>query len=78
MVKMVFDSIEQIKAHQFVGNYHSDSEAFNAIETFVLKKGTSLADQAEALRVMGDKGMGIGRDEHMSDQELVDAYLDDM
>lgn len=76
MQKMTFDSIEQIKAHQFAGNHYMDSDAFNAIDAFVQDEKTSLADKAEALRVMGDKGMGIGRDEHISDQDLVTEYLD--
>ena len=73
---MNFKTIADIQAHTFLGNHHSDSTAFTAIETFIHRSTTSLEDQAEALRVMGDKGMGLGRDEHMSDQVLVDQYLD--
>lgn len=75
---MKFNTIQEIQAHVFYGNHHHDSEAFNAIEAFVQDESTSLADQAEALRVMGDKGMGLGREEHISDQVMVDSYLDNL
>jgi hypothetical protein len=75
---MKFNTIQQIQAHQFIGNHHSDHLAFTAIESFVQRSTTSLKDQAEALRVMGDEGMGLGREEHITDQELVDSYLDNM
>lgn len=71
---MKFTAIEQITAHRFIGNHYSDSDAFKAIETFALDMNNSVADRAESLRVMGDVGMDIGREEHLSDEELLQAY----
>ena len=74
---MNFNTIQEIQAHRFIGNHASDSQAFQAINQFV-NHSDSIADQAEALRVMGDQGMGLGREEHLSDQVLVDMYLDSL
>lgn len=71
---MNFTTIKQIAAHQFVGNHHSDSEAFNAIDEFVNDMYNSEADRAEALRTMTDCGMGCGREEEVTDAELLKAY----
>lgn len=75
MTKIVFTTIEQIQAHQFVGNHFSDRQAFEAIDRFVMNERNSIADRAEALRVITDKGMGCGREECMSDHELVAAHI---
>lgn len=76
---MKFITIQQIQAHIFCGHYCSgDFEAITAVEAFVQDESTSLEDQAEALRVMGDRSMGLGREEEISDQELVDSYLDNL
>jgi hypothetical protein len=75
---MKFNTISNIQAHTFIGNHHSDSQAFSAIESFIQRSTTSLEDQAEALRVMGDKGMGLGRCDDMSDLQIVDEYLDNL
>lgn len=73
-----FTNIEQIKSHQFVGNHYHDCNAFNAIEHFVQDETTSIADKAEALRQMQDRGMGCGRSEELSDEQFVESYLDSL
>lgn len=75
---IAFNTIQEIQNHEFVGNHYSDCNAFNAIDTFVQNASNSLSDRAEALRVMSDKGMGCGRDEHMSDEEVVRSYIDSL
>lgn len=60
-----FDNIDQILAHQFVGNYHSDAEAFAAIDRFALNRENTLADRAAAIRHMMCAGMGL--DEYCAD-----------
>lgn len=73
-----FSSIQEIAAHRFAGNAFSDGPAFDAIDNFVCNPSVALADKAEALRVMTDKGMGCGRDEHLDDEVIVLSYLDEM
>ncbi|MNC78185.1 hypothetical protein D3C75_1303420 [compost metagenome] len=73
--KITFTNIQEITSHQFVGNHYSDSLAFNAIDAFVQDENTSIADKAEALRQMQDRGMGCGRDEETSDEDFVEMYL---
>lgn len=72
-----FISLAEIAAHQFVGNHASDAEAFDAIQVFVADEKNSIADRAEALRIMSDKGMGCGRMEDESDEYVVVAYVCD-
>lgn len=72
---MKFDNITEIQNHEFVGNHASDCEAFNAINAFAEDTSNSVSDRAEALRTMTDKGMGLGREEHMNDEELVDFFM---
>lgn len=74
---IIFTTIQQITSHQFIGNHHSDSHAFNAIDSFVKSPQISVADKAEALRQMQDRGMGCGRQEDMDDETFVAAYLTD-
>ena len=68
-------NIEQIKAHNWFGNHFSDRIMFNEVHNFVTNEHNSIADRAEALRIMSDKGMGCGRDEHISDDDIVADYL---
>lgn len=75
---MQFTTIQQIHAHKFIGNHASDSEAFKAIEAFCILPSTSIKDAAEALRYMGDEGMGLGRDENLTDEELVNLFKDSL
>lgn len=75
---IIFTNIEQIKSHTFVGNHASDAHAFNAIDSFVQSTQTSIADKAEALRQMQDRGMGCGRSEDLTDEQFVEAYLDSL
>ncbi len=72
---MVFNTVEEIEAHVFVGNHASDMAAFDAIHVFVEDESNTYAKRAEALRIMGEKGMGFGREEEVDDEELVDNYL---
>lgn len=52
-------TIEQIREHQFVGNAHSDSGIFAAIHEFAMDESQPVAHRAEALWIMGDRGMGL-------------------
>lgn len=72
---MIFKTLNEIKQHQFVGNHASDHEAFSAIELFVHDISNSVPDRAEALRDMGQRGMGFDREEHISDKQLVTDYM---
>lgn len=76
--KVVFSNIEEIQKWWFQGNHFSDHQAFNGIQVFVENENNSLADRAEALRVMSDKGMGCGRDEDITDEEYVAGYLQEL
>lgn len=62
---MKFDTLAQILAHEFVGNHHSDSEAFNAIEDFAADANNGEVDRAMALWHMGSKGMGLTPKQNM-------------
>ena len=75
---MKFKNIKEIQAHTFAGNAFSDRDAFEAIHQFVINGNNSVADRAEALRVMTDKGMGLGRDEETSDEDSLVAYFRSM
>lgn len=72
---MKLNTIAQIKAHQFAGNAYSDQKAFNAIDEFVQDVNNSVADRAEALRIVSDVGMGCGRDEHLTDEQVIESYM---
>lgn len=76
-MRIRFTSVEQIQAHKFVGNFMDDAAAFNAIEAFVVDTKNSIADRAEALRILSDAGMGCGRDEDISDEKLVADFMHD-
>lgn len=77
MPKKTFTTIKQIQAHKFAGNYSGDESAFDAIHAFVSNTKNSLGNRAEALRVLSDKGLGCGRDETVSDANLVAEFLED-
>ena len=72
---MQFNNISEIQAHCFVGNAYSDQPAFNAIHDFVMNDNNSIADRAEALRVMSDVGMGCGRGDDESDEQVLASYM---
>ena len=76
--KQMLQTLQQIQNHQFIGNFGSDSQAFQDIDTFALNTDNPLSERAEVLRIMTDKGMGCGRDEQMSDSEIVQDYLDNI
>jgi len=67
--------LEKIQNHTFVGNAYHDSEMFGVIHKYVCNTSNTTADKAEALRILTDRGMGCGRDEHLSDAEIVAGYL---
>ena len=69
------NTIQQITAHKWVGNAHADMDAFNRIHAFVTDRRHTVAARAEALRIMSDKGMGCGRDEHLSDAVIIAEYV---
>lgn len=73
---MKFNNIEQIKAHQWIGNAYNDQPAMNAIDVFAQDTNNALADRAEALRQLSDACMGCGRDEHLTDEQVVTLYLE--
>jgi len=72
---MIFSSVAAIRSHSFVGVYSEDAAAFNAVHAFVCNAFNSVADRAEALRILSDKGMGAGRLGSMTDAALVKHYL---
>lgn len=71
---MQFTTIEQIKQYQFTGCHAFDREAMEAVDQFALDQTNSIADRAEALRIICDQAMGAGRLEDLSDQEVVQAH----
>lgn len=72
-----FTNLQQIQSYQFAGSHAFDVYAFKQIELFAQDTKHSVADRAEALRIMQDKGMGCGRSEEISDQDFLNAFLDD-
>ena len=77
---MHFTSIKQIRAHKWVGNAMSDSPAFAAVDGFARdSSANTVADRAEALRVMCRNGMGLTDEAQgivgQSDQEQLDEYI---
>ena len=71
-------TIKQILAHQFVGNHHSDSDAFRQIHRFVDNPANPIDQRAKALRHIAHAGMGLhGEDacDHLDDAALVLGYL---
>ena len=71
-------TLTQIQNHTFIGNYHSDAQIFEDIDTFALNTSNPISERAEVLRILTDKGMGCGRDEQMSDSEIVQDYIDNL
>ncbi len=75
---MKFLTIEQIRAHSFVGNHHNDSEAFKAIDAFAANTANTIAHRAEAIRIVSTKGMGFtpesDSDLLLGDKELVKLF----
>jgi len=70
-----FNSIEEIRNHQFYGNYAFDHQAFQGIRRFVEDEKNSLADRAEAVRLTCDRGMGMPLPEDMSHEEVIRESL---
>jgi hypothetical protein len=77
MKKPIFNKIEAIRAHKFVGNAFSDMPAFFAICDFTDDVNHSVQDRVEALRIMARKGMGLsGEDagDNLSDDVFLAEY----
>lgn len=71
-----FQSIQEIRDHQFIGNYASDSAAFNAIDTYIRDASNSLPNRAEATMLLALKGMGLAPyPAHYTDRMIVNEYL---
>lgn len=71
----MFNNLNEIKSYKFVGNAYNDGDVFFAFDDFVNRNDVSLSDKAEALRILSDKGMGCGRNDKISDVDLVNEYL---
>lgn len=72
-------TISAIRAHQFVGNAHSDSLVFDAIDMFAADENNSVPERAEALRIMAKKGMGLEGNEagdNVNDWALVQEFME--
>lgn len=72
-------SLSSIRAIQWVGNHHSDSQSFRRVDRFVQDSSHSVADRAAALRIMARDGMGLTGDDAgdgVPDDVLVQRYLD--
>lgn len=77
---MKFDTLAQILAHEFVGNHHSDSEAFNAIEDFAADANNGEAERVQALLTMGRKGMGLTPEEnheHLPNKQILKEFMEE-
>ena len=57
-MKIEFNSIDEIKKHEWAGNHYNDCRAFMAVEQFV-RDNSDIEQQREALYIMGSKAMGI-------------------
>lgn len=68
-------TVQSVTNHKWAGDAMNDGPMFNEIHEFVVDPINSVADKAEMLRVMSDKGMGCGRDEHISDSAMVIEYI---
>lgn len=79
---ITFNTIDDIRNHQWVGNAASDMKGFNAIAAFVKRADVPLDEKYEAIDLMGINAMGLHpiAVEHpeMSKQEIVDEFLRDM
>lgn len=75
--RIVFRTLKAIQQHQFVGSFAADQRAFDAIDKFAADETRPLAERAEALRIMSDRGMGCGRDEKTNDRTLVRQFMQD-
>ena len=73
---MLFTSLKEIQDHQFIGSHAFDAVAFHDIERYAADTSNNVFDRAEALRIMSDRGMGCGRDEHMTDIEVLETLED--
>ena len=76
--KVDFTSIEQIKKHDWWGNAYHDMPAFMAIGRFVKDEANSMEASAEAIRQQTDAGMGMGREDHISDIDLVTEWIENI
>lgn len=73
-----FRTLAAVQAHQFVGSYHFDADAFKAIDVFAADASNSIEDRASALWHAGRAGMGLTPEqnqEHLSPQQVVDEFM---
>lgn len=73
----MLDTIEKIREHQFVGNFHSDSQAMDQIERFYQDESNSISERAEAAHIMLVKGMGCDDNDYgvVSDEQYVNIAM---
>ena len=71
------ETLDQIKAHPWVGVFHFDSQAIKEVTAFAQNPGNSLADRAQAVREIISGAMGLSEDELMRkpDHELLAAFM---
>lgn len=69
-----FNTLEEIRQHRFIGNFHSDYAAFRGIRRFVKDTSRPLSERAEAIRIEISEGMGMIPGP-TPDQELIESYL---
>ena len=72
---MTFQTLNEIKQHQYTGKYSRDCTALASIEEFVHDANNSVGDRAEAIRDMNDRGLGFDRHDHMSDEQIVQSFV---
>ncbi len=74
-------TISAIRTHQFVGNAHSDSLAFDAIDRYAADVDHTISERAEALRIMAHKGMGLEGEQagdNLTDEQLVQQFMEQL
>ena len=75
--KLKFNTIDEIKKHEFIGNHYNDMDAFGAIQAFARDTKHSIKDRAEAFRQMADRAMGLGRADDVPDKKYLKMNLAD-
>lgn len=76
---VTFNSLQDVRNHQWVGNAWSDSAAFAAIDEFALNDKFPLADRAEAIRLAAKNGMGLDDEQSgygVEDQTLINQLIE--
>ena len=71
---------EAIMAHQYVGNFYSDSAQMDLVDKFAADNTQPIAHRADVLRHMAREGMGLTGPEagdDLSDEELLLEFMAD-